>query len=285
MKNNKIAKLLICCRDRKGIVAKVSNFLFKNGANIIQSDQYTTDYQNGHFFMRIEFDQTNLSISKQIFEKKFSLIAENLEIKWSLYEGKKKKRMAIFVSKEGHCLFDLLWRWKSGELDVDIPVIISNHNDLKLLAEDFNITYHHFNISKENKEDQEKEILKHLYNIDFIVLARYMQILSAKFINHYPSKIINIHHSFLPAFAGAKPYEKAYQRGVKLIGATAHYATTNLDEGPIIEQDVLRVTHKDNPSDLKHKGQDIEKAVLAKAVKWHLEDRIIVHNNKTIVFS
>ncbi|MFC1596188.1 formyltetrahydrofolate deformylase [Candidatus Margulisiibacteriota bacterium] len=279
------AHLLISCPDQKGIVAKVSNFIFEHGGNIIQSDQHSTDYQNGRFFMRLEFSPDNFDLSPEAFHTEFSKLARQFQMDWEINYTKDIKRMALFASQETHCILDLLWRWKAGELPVDIPCIISNHETMKEVADDFNLPFHHFHITKENKSEQESKILEILQGqVDFIVLARYMQILSDSFVDQYPHKIINIHHSFLPAFAGAKPYRQAMDRGVKIIGATAHYATAVLDEGPIIEQDVIRVSHRDHLSELQAKGKDIERTVLHRAVKWHVENRVIVDGNKTIVF-
>lgn len=281
-----IARLLISCQDKKGIVAQITNFLFQEKCNIIQSDQYSTDYQNGIFFMRIEFAIEQKDFDKKFFEANFLKIAKLLKMTYSLTYANIYKKTAIFVSKYTHCLLDLLWQWKNQELDMDLKLIISNHNDASNIAKEFNLPFFYLPVSPENKISQEKEMLKILkkFKIDFIVLARYMQILSNDFIKHYPQKIINIHHSFLPAFAGAKPYHKAFARGVKIIGATAHYATKDLDEGPIIEQDVIRVSHKESLNDLEKNGKEIERSVLTRAVKWHLEDRVITYKNKTIVF-
>ena len=279
------AHLLICCPDQKGIVAAVSNFLFEHGGNIIQSDQHSNSINNGRFFMRVEFLLDEFDLDEASFHVHFAKIANKFQIISRLSFADHKKRMALFVSKETHCLQDLLWRWRAGELQVEIPFIISNHEDNRSIADEFQIPFQHFVILPDTKAQQEKNILSFLDGkIDFIVLARYMQVLSDGFINQYPGKIINIHHSFLPAFAGAKPYQQAQERGVKIIGATAHYATTDLDEGPIIEQNVIRVSHRDGLTELKQKGRDIERAVLFNAVKWHIEDRIIVDGNKTIVF-
>lgn len=281
------ARLLISCPDKPGIVSSVSNFLFHHGANIVQSDQYTTDPIGGMFFMRIEFDVQDFDTSFPSIESNFRQVAEMFQIDWRLESAKRIKKIAIFVSKEDHCLLELLWKWRSGELAVDIPLVISNHPDLQEITESFGIPYYHIPVTKETKQEAEQEAIRLLkeHEIDFIVLARYMQILSPAFVEQFPNKIINIHHSFLPAFIGANPYAKAFQRGVKLIGATAHYVTNDLDEGPIIEQDVLRVDHSYSIEDLKIAGRNIERSTLYRAVQWHNEDRIIVYDNKTIVFA
>jgi formyltetrahydrofolate deformylase len=284
-KNKDRARMLISCPDRAGIVAAVSHFLFEQGANIVQSDQYTTDPETGRFFMRIEFDAVNLEERFEAIRESFRPVAESFQMTWSLVEAKKRKKMAIFVSTEDHCLLELLWQWKSGALHADIEMVISNHPDMRETVESFGITYHHIPVAKERKEAAEAEQLALLDGkVDVIVLARYMQILSPSFLERYPMRIINIHHSFLPAFVGAKPYEQAYRRGVKLIGATAHYVTEELDAGPIIEQDVQRVTHQEDVDALKQLGRQVERTVLARAVVWHLEDRVLVYGNKTIVF-
>ncbi|MDH4616304.1 formyltetrahydrofolate deformylase [Brevibacillus sp. AY1] len=283
-KNKDRARMLISCEDRAGIVAAVSNFLFAQGANIVQSDQYTTDPETGRFFMRIEFDLVNLTDRLEGLKDAFWPIAENYGMEWYLVEAKKRKKVAIFVSKEDHCLLELLWRWKSGELHADIAVVISNHEDMRETVESFGIPYHCIPVTKENKAEAEEAQLAAAQGVDLIILARYMQILSPRFLEDYAMRIINIHHSFLPAFVGAKPYEQAYRRGVKLIGATAHYVTEELDAGPIIEQDVQRVSHQEDVEMLKQLGRQVERTVLARAVGWHLEDRVLEYGNKTIVF-
>lgn len=279
-------RLLISCPDKKGIVAAVSDVLFKQGANILESNQYSTDSNGGTFFMRIEFECPNLADNEKKLKEEFLSIANKFKMKWDIIFNYHIKKTAIFVSKELHCLRELLWEWQSGDLMTEIPIVISNHVAAKELVESLHIPFYYIPVSKETKEDAElrqKELLdKH--QIDLIVLARYMQILSPSFVEMYENKIINIHHSFLPAFMGARPYERAFARGVKLIGATSHYVTDDLDEGPIIEQDIMRVNHQDNIQQLKKIGQSIERNVLSKAVKWHLQDRIIVQGNKTIVF-
>ncbi len=274
--------LTITCTDTKGIVANVSNFIASLQGNIIHSDQFSTDHTGGVFLMRVVFD---IEVSKKDFIQGFEIVAKRFDMSYNLTDTSVKKRMGILVSKQDHCLVDLLWRWESGDLDLDIPFIISNHLDAEIFAKRYNIPFYYFDINKDNQVDQEEEILKLLEGeVDFIVLARYMRILGKKFLDTYPNKIINIHHSFLPAFIGANPYQKAFTRGVKLIGATAHYATSELDEGPIIFQDVTRVGHKDSVKDLVRKGKDIERQVLAQAVRWHNEDRVLVYKNKTVVF-
>lgn len=281
------ARMLISCPDQPGIVAAVSRFLFEHGANIVQSDQYTMDPEGGMFFIRIEFDLDELLDRLPGLEQDFVSVAEQFTMDWRINAAVKKKRLALFVSKEDHCLLELLWQWQAGDLDADIPVVVSNHPDMKGMVESLGIPYYHVPVTKETKPEAERRQLEIVsqYNIDTIVLARYMQIISPKFIEYYPNRIINIHHSFLPAFVGGKPYAQAYDRGVKIIGATAHYVTEELDGGPIIEQDVQRVSHRDNVDDLKRIGRHIERIVLARAVAWHIEDRILVHHNKTVVFN
>lgn len=280
-------RILISCPDRPGIVAAVSQFLFSNGANIEQSDQFTIDPEGGQYFMRIEFTLPSLAENEAEFRAGFQEVADDFGMKWELHLATERKRMAIFASLEDHCLLDLLWRWRSGELNVDIPLIISNHASLQPVVEGFNIPFHHIPVSAGQKEEAEAAQLELLQqaNVDFSVLARYMQILSGNFLQRHRKPIINIHHSFLPAFKGARPYHQAYERGVKIIGATAHYVTEELDQGPIIEQDVVRVNHKENPETLKEKGRNIERLVLAHAVRMHIEDRVIVYGNKTVVFA
>jgi formyltetrahydrofolate deformylase len=284
----KISKviLLISCPDRKGIVARISNFILSKGGNILQSDQYTTDPKDGVFFLRVEFDLSDVSNRRADLEGEFGRVASEFKMDWRMTYPQDTKRMAIMVSRQGHCLVDLLWRWKTGELRVAIPFVISNHPDLQETVESFGIPFYIFPVTSQTKRLQENEILKRLESqADFIVLARYMQILTGDFVSRYPKKIINIHHSFLPAFVGARPYEQALERGVKVIGATAHYVTESLDQGPIIEQDVIRVTHRDGLEEMIRKGQDMEKTVLARAVRWHVEDRLLVYQNRTVVFT
>ncbi|GIO38213.1 formyltetrahydrofolate deformylase [Paenibacillus antibioticophila] len=280
------ARMLISCPDGPGIVAAVSHFLYQHGANIVQSDQYTMDPEGGMFFMRVEFDLPQLESHLAGLQQDFAEIADKFQMKWQLYPLSHKKKLAIFVSKEDHCLVELLWQWQAGDLDAEITMVVSNHPDMKEYVESFGITYHYIPVTPETKAEAEKQQLE-LVNgqVDLIILARYMQIVSPALIEPYRNRIINIHHSFLPAFVGGKPYAQAYNRGVKIIGATAHYVTEELDGGPIIEQDVQRVSHGDDVNELKRIGRTIERVVLARAVKWHIEDRILVHQNKTVVFN
>ena len=280
-------RLLIDCPDQLGIVAAVSQFLFEQGANIIESSQYSTNPEGGRFFMRIVFECENLKKRSHEIEEKFEkTIAHKFSMDWDFTYVFDIKKMAIFVSKELHCLLELLWEWQNGDLMTEIPLVISNHEDAREHVEPLGIPFYYIPANKDSRAAAEQKQLQLLekYDVDFIALARYMQILTPNFVAKYPNRIINIHHSFLPAFVGAKPYERAYERGVKLIGATSHYVTNELDEGPIIEQDIHRVDHRDNVEDLKKIGRTIERNVFARAVKWHLEDRILVHRNKTIVF-
>lgn len=281
------AILLMHCPDQPGIIAVITEFINTNGGNILYLAQYV-DRENGVFYMRVEWDLTNFIIPEEKISDYFeTLYAGRYNMTYGISFTRRKQRMAIFVSKMSHCLYDMLARYIAGEWDVEIPVIISNHPDMKIAAEQFNIPYEHIPVTRENKAEMEKlefEILKK-YDIDFIVLARYMQVLSEDFINRYPNKIINIHHSFLPAFVGAKPYHAAHERGVKLIGATSHYVTNELDAGPIIEQDIVRITHKDTIDDLVKKGRDLEKIVLSRAVEKHIQRKILTYRNKTVVFS
>jgi formyltetrahydrofolate deformylase len=281
------AILLIHCPDRQGILATVTEFLNKNRGNIIYLDQHV-DRQEKIFYMRVEWELDNFAIpAEKIGEYFDTLIGTPLQMTWKIYFSDTVPRMALFVSKMPHCLFDILARYTAGEWDVEIPVIVSNHETLRPVAERFDIDFHYFPITKENKVEQEAAELKLLdeNNIDFVVLARYMQILSRDFVKHFPNRIINIHHSFLPAFAGAKPYHAAHERGVKIIGATSHYVTTELDAGPIIEQDVTRCSHVDTIQKLIRKGRDLEKIVLSQAVYNHLQRKILVYKNRTVVFN
>ncbi|AIQ11755.1 formyltetrahydrofolate deformylase [Paenibacillus durus] len=280
------ARMLISCPDGPGIVAAVSRFLFDHGANIVQSDQYTMDPSGGMFFMRIEFDLPELEQRMAQLQTEFGAIAEQFQMNWQMFNVSHKKKLAIFVSKEDHCLVELLWQWQAGDLDADIALVVSNHTDMKEYVESFGIPYHHIPVTADTKAEAEQRQLEVIgEDIDVIILARYMQIISPSFIEHYRNRIINIHHSFLPAFIGGNPYAQAYRRGVKIIGATAHYVTEELDGGPIIEQDVQRVSHGEDVGELKRIGRTIERVVLARAVKWHIEDRILVHQNKTVVFN
>jgi formyltetrahydrofolate deformylase len=283
---NRHIVFLIQCDDKKGLLSEITSFFYDCGFNILHCLQHS-DLFRKKYFMRIELDLSDLKTSRKEFEASFKDFAENLRLQWSVHFSDYIPKMAIFVSKTSHCLYDLILRHKEEELKCEIPLILSNHPDLEYVAEQFRIPFYCLPVNKENKKQQEKEVLKLLkkHHVDFVVLARYMQILSEDFIEKYPEAIINIHHAFLPAFEGANPYQRAYERGVKMIGATAHYATKDLDRGPIIEQDVERVTHEATPDDLKTVGRDIERKVLSKAVKLHLEHRIMVSNHRTIVFS
>ena len=286
-KRQNSAILLMHCPDQPGIIAVITEFINTNGGNILYLDQYV-DKENGVFYMRVEWDLDNFAIpSEKIAEYFDTLYANRYNVTYRLSFTNRPQRMALFVSKMSHCLYDILARYVAGEWDVEIPVIISNHPDLKIVADQFNIPYEVIPVTRQNKEEMEAiefELLNR-YQIDFIVLARYMQVLSEDFINRYPNRIINIHHSFLPAFVGAKPYHAAYDRGVKLLGATSHYVTSELDAGPIIEQDIVRITHKDTVNDLVKKGRDLEKIVLSRAVEKHIQRKILTYNNKTVVFS
>ncbi|WP_299898777.1 formyltetrahydrofolate deformylase [uncultured Aquimarina sp.] len=279
--------LLIHCLDKKGIIATVTNFILAKKGNTVYIEQHV-DRELGEFFMRLEceFDQDEekLALFKESFNK---VVADNYNMHWEMYNAEKKPKMALFVSKYDHCLYDILSRHASGELKAKIPIIISNHLDLKPIADSFKIPFKHIPVTKTNKAEAEAGQLALLqeHKVDFIVLARYMQILSENFVNQFTNRIINIHHSFLPAFPGAKPYHSAYERGVKIIGATSHYVTSDLDEGPIIEQEVVRVSHIHNVQDFILKGRDLEKIVLSRAIKHHIERKVLVYNNKTVIFS
>lgn len=286
MLKNKSAILLIHCKDQPGIVVSITDFIFSHGGNIINLDQHVdTDQQR--FFMRVEWELQNFSLPVENIGNEFDIaVATRFGMQRQLHFSSDRPRLAVFVSKLPHCFYDLLSRYEAGEWQVSIPLIISNHNDMSLVAKRFNIDYFHVPIEKNNKSDQEKKQLKLLedYKIDFIVLARYMQILSEGFIERFPQRIINIHHSFLPAFPGGRPYHSAFERGVKIIGATSHYVTADLDAGPIIEQDVVHVSHKDTVVDMIRKGRDLEKVVLARAI-WHqLNHNLLVCENRTVVF-
>ena len=281
------AKLLLHCPDKPGILAEVTDFITVNKGNIIYLDQYV-DHVENIFFMRIEWELKDFLVPQEKIEDYFrTLYGQKYEMDFRLYFSDVKPRMAIFVSKLSLCLFDMLARYTAVEWNVEIPLIISNHPDLQHVAERFGIPFYLFPITKETKEEQERKEMELLakHKITFIVLARYMQVISEQMINAYPNKIINIHHSFLPAFVGAKPYHAAFQRGVKIIGATSHYVTTELDAGPIIEQDVVRITHKDSIEDLVNKGKDLEKIVLSRAVQKHIERKVLAYKNKTVIFS
>ena len=279
--------ILIHCPDQSGIINAITGFIHNYGGNIVYLDQHV-DEELTIFFMRLESEFSNESIEFSKFKEEFETkLALPYEMIWSIHPGNLKPRMAIFVSKYNHCLYDLLSRYKSGELEVEIPFILSNHEEAKHIAEQFEIPFYYIPVTKDSKEDAEQKQLELLksHNIDFIVLARYMQILSSKIIDHFPNKIINIHHSFLPAFAGAKPYHAAFARGVKIIGATSHYVTEALDAGPIIEQDVTMVSHSHRVKDFIAKGRDLEKIVLSRAVQLHVDRKTMVYNNKTVIFS
>lgn len=279
------ATLLITCPDSKGIVATIADFLYQHNANILHADQHQ-DAENNLFLMRVEFDLTDCDLNPASFKQAFVAIAERFSMQWQLKLSNKPLRVALMVSQYDHCLADLLHRHKSGELHCDIPLIISNHRNTESLAAFYGVDFHHIEVTQNNKAEAELAQFKlfEAYDIDLIVLARYMQILSPTFVARYPKQIINIHHSFLPAFIGAKPYHRAFERGVKLIGATAHYVTEMLDEGPIIEQDIDRISHRDQVEDLIQKGRDLERMVLSKAVRWHIENRILLYANKTVIF-
>jgi formyltetrahydrofolate deformylase len=277
-------RLLISCPDRKGLIAALSSFIAMHDGNILSADQYVSD--SGTFFMRLEIEGEGFGLARDEFAGAFAPLARRHDMDWRLSHTDTPKRMAILVSRYDHCLIDLLWRWDSGELEAEIPLVVSNHPDLASRAEIYGIPLHHLPLTKETKAEQEGKVLNLLreHKVDLVVLARYMQILTPTFVGAYPGRIINIHHSFLPAFAGADPYRRAHERGVKTIGATAHYVTEELDAGPIIHQDVVHVTHRDTVEDLVRVGREVERRVLARAVRWHLEDRILVDGNRTVVF-
>ena len=280
------ATLLIKCKDQAGIVQAVSEFIHRYGANIITLDQYSTAHEGGQYFMRLEFALAGLSDIIENFEASFAhTVAKRHNMDWRLHNNATKTKVGILVSKFDHALLDLLWRHQRGLLDCEITCVVSNHPDLRQAVENFGITFHHVPVTKENKVEAEEQIHKLMAGNDLLVLARYMQILSADFVKRWPMQVINIHHSFLPAFVGADPYRQAYDKGVKLIGATAHYVTAELDQGPIIEQDVHRVTHRQGVTELRAIGRDIERNVLARAVNWHVQNRVIVAGNKTVVFN
>jgi formyltetrahydrofolate deformylase len=283
---NGISRLLISCPDRPGIVAAVSGFLFEHGANIVSSDQHSTDPEDGLFFMRMEFSTAGMDLGRDELEAAFQReVADRLQMRWRMSHPGDRKRMAILVSRFEHCVLDLLWRWRRGTLDADVVLVASNHPDLEVDVRSFGIPFHHVPADPADNTTSEGKLLELLTDkVDVVVLARYMQILSGDFLERLGVPLINIHHSFLPAFAGQHPYQEAYDRGVKIIGATAHYVVEELDAGPIIEQDTARVSHRESVADLTRLGEDIERTVLARAVALHLEDRTLVHANKTIVF-
>jgi formyltetrahydrofolate deformylase len=284
--SNELTRLLISCPDRPGIVSAVSGFLFEAGANIVSSYQHSTDPEGGKFFMRMEFHLPLVAAERAELERDFDgRVAEPFGMEWRMWNTADRKRLAILVSREEHCLLDLLWRWRRDELGADVVLVASNHEDARADVEGFGVPYRHVPVTKETKPEAEEQLLELLAGrCDMVVLARYMQILSGAFLERIGVPVINIHHSFLPAFAGAGPYEQAKERGVKLIGATAHYVTEELDAGPIIEQDVIRVSHRDDVETLRRLGADIERTVLARAVRWHIEDRVLVSENTTVVF-
>jgi formyltetrahydrofolate deformylase len=279
------ATLLISCPDQPGLVAAVSDFVFRRGGNIVHADQHT-DPEEGAFLQRVEWRPADEGISREAIEADFAPVAERFGMEWTVRLEGARPRVALLVSSLGHCMYDLLARWRMGELPADIPLVVSNHDVLRDDAERFGVAFHHLPITPETKAAQEAAIVELLdgHGIDVVVLARYMQILTPSFVDRYRHRIINIHHSFLPAFVGARPYHRAHERGVKVIGATAHYVTSDLDEGPIIEQDVVRVSHRDSVDDLVRKGRDLEMVVLARAVRLHLDHRVLVYGNKTVVF-
>lgn len=279
------ATLLISCKDQRGLVASVSDFLYRNDGNIIHADQHT-DKEEGVFLQRVEFELEGFRIAREGIADAFWPIAERFGMDWSLHFSDFVPQVALFVSKLPHCLYDLLARWRMGEFRANIPFVISNHADHRQIAEEFGLDFHHLPVTKDTKAEQEAKAVQMLQeaNVNLVVLARYMQVLSPETVARFPNRIINIHHSFLPAFAGARPYHLAHERGVKIIGATAHYVTAALDEGPIIDQGVAPVSHRDSVDDLVRKGRDLEKTVLARAVDLHLRNRIVVYGNKTVVF-
>ena len=281
------ARLLVTCPDAPGVVAAVSGFLRNHGANITAFDQHATAPEGGTFFLRAEFTTPHLDVDAEALERAFArVVAEPFGMDWRIAYGARRQRLGLMVSRYDHALLALLWLWRRGELACEIPLVVSNHDALRAEVERFGVAYHHVPVSRETKPEAEARALALFEEagVDLVVLARYMQILSPSFVARYPRRILNIHHSFLPAFIGADPYRQAFQRGVKVIGATAHYVTDDLDEGPIIEQGVARVTHRQTVADLKRLGQTLERDVLARAVRWHLEDRVLVHEGKTVVF-
>lgn len=279
------ATLLISCRDQKGLVAAVSDFLYRNDGNIVHADQHT-DPEEGVFLQRVEFELDGFAIVRGEIEAAFRPIAERFDMTWSLRFSDYMPRVAVLVSKAHHCMYDILARWRMGEFHAEIPVVISNHPDGREIVEEFGVVYEHLPVAHDDRAVQEARIIALLeeHRIDLVILARYMQVLTDDVVRRYPNRIINIHHSFLPAFAGARPYHQAHERGVKIIGATAHYATPELDQGPIIDQDVAPVSHRDSVEDLVRKGRDLERVVLARAVDLHLRNRVLVYGNKTVVF-
>lgn len=278
------ARLTISCPDRKGLISSVSLFISMHDGNILSADQYVSG--SGRFFMRLEIEGAGFGLERGEFEAAFAPLARRHSMEWSVGHTDAPKKMAILVSRYDHCLVDLLWRWNGGELDAEVPFVISNHPDLASRVESYDIPFQHLPVTKETKEEQEARVMELLSEngVDLVVLARYMRILGPAFVAAYPHRIVNIHHSFLPAFVGVDPYRRAHERGVKTIGATAHYVTEDLDAGPIIHQDVAHVTHRDTVDDLVRVGREVERRVLARAVRWHLEDRVLVDGNRTVVF-
>jgi formyltetrahydrofolate deformylase len=279
-------RLLIDCPDHKGLIAAISSFIALHNGNILSADQHVSDPPNSTFFMRMEIESKGFGLGRDEFDAAFAPLARQHGMNWRVGFTDRPKRMAILVSKQGHCLIDLLWRWEAGELDAEIPLVISNHADLTPKVEAHGIPFHHLPVTKASKAEQEAKVIELLrgHNIELVVLARYMQILSPQLLESYCQPVINIHHSFLPAFIGANPYQQAYLRGVKIIGATAHYVTAELDAGPILNQDVAHISHRDGVDDMVRIGREVERRVLAQAVRWHLEDRVSVHGIRTVVF-
>ncbi len=280
------AVLLVKCPERKGVVAALANFIYAHNGDILHADEHQ-DPQLKLFMMRIEWSMEGFTLPLNVFASEFNAVADEFQMEWKVASTNDRPRVAIMVSKSGHCLADLLYRHQIGELNCEIPLVISNHDDQRKLTEFYERKYHHVPVLKDNKDEAERKVLALLERekIDLVVLARYMQILSKDFIHRYPNKVINIHHSFLPAFVGAKPYHRSFERGTKIVGATAHYVTEVLDEGPIIEQDIVRISHRDSLEDMIRKGGDVEKVVLSRAVRWHVENRVVVYGNKTAVFA
>lgn len=279
-------RLLINCPDHRGVIAAISGFIALHNGNIVSADQHVSDSRNGTFFMRMEIESQGFGLGRDEFDAAFAPLARQHAMRWKVSFSDLPKRMAILVSKQGHCLIDMLWRWEAKELEAELPLVISNHPDLAAKVESHGITFCHLPVTRDSKPDQEARIEAVLreHAIDVVVLARYMQVLSPQFLKSYDKPIINIHHSFLPAFVGANPYRQAYDRGVKIIGATAHYVTAELDAGPIINQDVARISHRDSVEDMIRIGREVERRVLAQAVRWHLEDRVLIDGNRTVIF-
>ena len=279
------ATLLITCPDARGIVAAVSDFLYRHGANIVHADQHQ-DADQHLFFMRVEWELDGFALSLEGFPPAFAPIAERFQMRWRVERSTERPRLALFVSRYDHCLVDLLYRWRCGELRCDVALVVGNHRDAEPLAAFYNVPFHHIPVAADSKAAAEEQQLALLARekIDLVVLARYMQVLSPRFVDAYPQRIINVHHSFLPAFIGARPYHQAFERGVKLIGASSHYVTSELDQGPIIEQATTRISHRDQLADLLQKGRELEKTVLSRAVRWHIEGRILVYGKKTVIF-